>query len=134
MTAGAALLLSVGCGKQVELSPVSGVVTDGDKPLNEVMIYFMPDPGTPGGMSRAITDEQGRFTLTYTGDEGGTGAVVGLHVVTMEDLASENFRGSGPPPTPRIPPAMMQVGGTPLKFEIGEGDQTIEIDISKYDS
>ncbi|WP_404307046.1 hypothetical protein [Neorhodopirellula lusitana] len=91
----------------------------------------MPDPqkGNDGAMSRAITDEEGRYTLIFTGDGSTPGAVVGWHCVTLEDLASENFRGAGKPPAPRVGGVYMDPSHTPLKFEVVEGEQTIDLKV-----
>lgn len=121
-----------GCSSSIKKGEVSGVITQGDEPLDSVMVYFMPDPEqqTAGNASWAITDEEGRYVLEYQGEEGGSGAAVGWHRVTIEDLVPENFRGRGAPPRPRVTPAMMDPSKTPFRYEVVEGEQTIDIDVN----
>lgn len=125
------LLLAVGCGDTTSLAPVSGVITKDGEPLDNTMVYFMPDPekGNDGSMSRAITNNEGRYSLIFMGDGTTPGAVVGWHCVTLEDLASENFRGAGRPPEPRVGGAYMNPSDTPLKVEVIEGEQTIDLEV-----
>lgn len=124
-------LLLVGCGDGVETAPVAGIVTRSGEPLDQVMVYFMPDPeqGGQGAYSSAITDDQGRYELTYNGDPRGPGAAVGSHRVTLEDMKPENHRGPGPPPESRVPQAMTETWQTPLKYEVEPGEQEINIDV-----
>ncbi|MFG0288210.1 MAG: hypothetical protein ACF8CQ_08550 [Rhodopirellula sp. JB044] len=125
------LLLLMGCNDSASLAPVSGVVTKNGEPLDNTMVYFMPDPekGNDGSMSRAITDEEGRYSLIFTGDGTTPGAVIGWHCVTLEDLASENFRGAGKPPEPRVGGVYMDPSHTPLKVKVVDGEQTIDLDV-----
>lgn len=53
------------CGSGPEIAPVSGTVSRSGKPLEGVMVTFMPDPqqGTDGAISTAITDHDGRYEL-----------------------------------------------------------------------
>lgn len=125
------VLASVGCGSQVELGTVSGTVTKNGKPADSIYVNFMPDPSskTPGAMSTGITDDQGRYELTYEGEERPKGAAVGTHRVVLNDLAPENFRGNGPPPVSRVQPDWMNAGKTPYRFDVEPGDQTIDISL-----
>jgi hypothetical protein len=127
------LLLLTGCGPGVEIGEVTGVVTQGDQPLEQVMVYFMPDPekGNRGKHSTAVTDAAGRYSLTYSGDHPYEGAAVGWHKVTLEDLVPENFRGAGRPPKSRIPDSMTEPWQTSLQFDVKQGRQTIDIQVPK---
>jgi hypothetical protein len=91
--------LSVGCNDDsFQLAEVSGTVTLDGTPLTDAVVVFMPEPrpgnSVVGPFSSASTDSQGRFTLeTRYGDPG---AVVGLHLVTVQyddvdPLAIERF-------------------------------------------
>ncbi|EMI52475.1 hypothetical protein RSSM_06098 [Rhodopirellula sallentina SM41] len=110
---------------------MTGVVTKDGEPLGSVMVFFMPDPekGNDGSMSRATTDSEGRYSLVFTGDGSTPGAVVGWHCVTVEDIASENFRGAGRPPEPRVGGVYMDPSHTPLKVEVVDGEQTIDLEV-----
>lgn len=53
-----------GCGNSgVELVPFSGVVREGNKPVSNALVKFIP---TEGRESFARTDENGQFELMYT--------------------------------------------------------------------
>src|SRR5256885_11248434 len=57
------------------LAPVSGKVTMDGKPLPKASVRFQPDKG--GGDSYGTTDDQGNYTLRWTGNQAGAdGAVV----------------------------------------------------------
>jgi hypothetical protein len=79
-------LLAVGCGGGPNLAPVSGVVTVDGKPYPNAVVSFQPlaQPGsTDTGMgSSAVTDENGRYTLTTI--DGKNGATVGKHKVRIQ--------------------------------------------------
>lgn len=73
-----------GCGGS-RIVPVSGVVTLDGKPYKNAIVSFQPkatdnDPN-PGRGSVGITDENGRYTLSYDGKE--PGAVVGKHWIRI---------------------------------------------------
>lgn len=74
------VLACVGCGGGANLGPVSGTVTLDDQPLARATVTFMPDGG--GGASFGETDSEGRYTLTHS--EGGSGAVIGTHTISIE--------------------------------------------------
>ena len=90
-----ATVAMVGCsGPAVELVEVEGIVTVGDQPLDGVRIVFSPDheKGNIGVSSHAMTDENGKYVLTYKGEGGGQGAQVGWHRITVFDLKIEDAR------------------------------------------
>ena len=78
--------LVIGCSRQPQLAEVKGQVLMKGKPLGNVKVDFHPDPdqGTSGPGSSGTTDEQGKFTLTYS--NGKPGAIVGHHRVIVTDL------------------------------------------------
>jgi len=127
----AVCVFMVGCNSGVELGTVTGTVTVGGEPADSILVNFMPDPDTqtPGAMSTAITDEQGRYQLTYEGEDRPKGAAVGTHRVIVNDLIPENFRGQGRPPASRVKPEWMLAGKTPFRFEVKSGDQEIDISL-----
>jgi hypothetical protein len=78
------LFFLAGCGGP-RIAPVSGVVLLDGKAYPNAVVSFQPigseaNPN-PGRGSTGITDEQGRFTLTYDGSQ--NGAVVGMHRVRI---------------------------------------------------
>jgi hypothetical protein len=81
---GLVVLFLAGCsgGKVVS---VSGVVKLNGQPYKNAVVSFQPigseaDPN-PGRGSAGVTDENGRFTLTYDGEK--PGALVGKHRVRI---------------------------------------------------
>jgi hypothetical protein len=72
-------LVLAGCNSGPRLVKVSGTVTHGGEAVPFVTLYFEPDEGRA---STAMTDAQGRFTLSYTAKE--EGAVAGHHKVHVE--------------------------------------------------
>ena len=85
---GVVFLAAAGCGG-VDAVPVSGTVTVGDVPLENVAVNFTPiaSEGAEGPGSSAVTDAQGRFALRTIGDRRARGAVVGKHRVTLSERA-----------------------------------------------
>ncbi|MEM9644920.1 MAG: hypothetical protein AAF989_07990 [Planctomycetota bacterium] len=125
------LVLAVGCGNETELASVTGTVTFNGEPADSILVNFMPDPEkqTEGGMSSAITDDEGRFELSYQGEGKGKGAAVGFHRVVVNDLVPENFRGAGAPPESRVAPDLMSASRTRLRLEVKPGEQQFEIEL-----
>lgn len=82
-------LFAAGCGKEPPLVKVSGKVTHNGKPVPGLFLNFEPDNGRP---SWAITDREGRFTLSCFEDN--DGAVVGSHrvYVSIKDEGQEEMR------------------------------------------
>ena len=119
----------VGCsGSQFEFAEVEGVVTQDGQPLPEVKITFSPDPErvtTPARASHAVTDENGRFRLKYSGPETEFGAQVGWHFVTALDFKAENSRDN---PIPvRIAAKYSQAAKSDLEFEVKASEAPQEI-------
>jgi len=86
-----ALLLG-GCGGPggPELCPVTGTVLYHDKPVEGAVVAFRGERALKLAIGR--TDSQGRFKLTT--NEGGDGAVVGKHKVTVSKFIVEGGAGS----------------------------------------
>ncbi len=81
-----ALLLLSGCQRAPDkLVKVEGTITLEGKALPNVSISFLPDPfaGTLGPRSTATSDANGNYTLMC--DNQKEGAVVGAHLVVVED-------------------------------------------------
>lgn len=132
-----AVVSVLGCGEPAPVTgKVTGVVTSGGKPLAGVSVLFTPEGsgGKSGPASGAITDDEGRYALVYTlpnndnlaSPQVNDGAVVGKHVVTLADykMMEEML-----PPPGRVPPAYLETATSPLRFEVKEGKQTIDITI-----
>lgn len=81
---GGLIMLTAGCGKPAaELPPlgqVAGVITLNGKPLPKAAVFFVPTEAEDQA-SNAVTDETGRYEVTYDADH--AGAVVGSHRVEI---------------------------------------------------
>jgi hypothetical protein len=76
-----------GCGTTYKTAPVSGRVTLDGKALGHATVMFIPVAGSGDkGLlpsSSALTDEDGRYSLTLNSGGNGNGAVVGKHNVVI---------------------------------------------------
>lgn len=113
----------VGCGgTKVEIAEVSGTVTMNGQPLEEVKVTFAPDPEQMtevGKASHAITDENGKYRLKYSGDQAEFGAQVGVHRITALDIMAENSRDN--PISVRIHRKYKVASKTDLTYEVKSG-------------
>jgi hypothetical protein len=79
------LLVLAGCTREIRIKivPVTGILKYKGKPVAHAHIEFSPERGRP---SSGVTDEEGRFKLTY--DTRHEGAIVGKHQVSIVPLPS----------------------------------------------
>lgn len=132
--AGLFCLTVTGCTSSPPRGEVEGVVRSGGKPLANVLVTFLPDAdqGGQGRRSSGKTDAEGRYRLQ--GEDGKPGAVVGRHRVVIEDLAiyaaprSSDGTLLAKPPI-RFASEMTDPLRTPLRREVKEGPQTIDLDL-----
>ncbi|WP_437194285.1 carboxypeptidase regulatory-like domain-containing protein [Planctomicrobium sp. SH527] len=77
-----AFLFSSGCSGNSaghpDVGAVSGVVTLDGAPLADAIVEFSPESGRP---SSALTDAEGRYSLTYLDNV--SGALLGTHTVRI---------------------------------------------------
>jgi len=132
----ALVLVAVGCGPGgPKTVPVTGKVTIGGQPANNVSVSFIPeDPSLPTASGSV---QNGSYTL-YTGVEGKPGAVVGNYKVTLASqggMGAEAYKkaseGGGVPGVSDLPfPAeYADPTKTPLKKEVKAGGGTIDIEV-----
>src|SRR6516165_10077980 len=76
----ACLLVSSGCGGSEKVVSVTGTVTHNGKPVEGIIVSFVPQAQTKTGPSTGETDEKGKYQLTVA-STGSSGAVVGNHKV-----------------------------------------------------
>lgn len=85
-------LLISGCGGATvevpELSPVSGIVTLDEKPIEGVLIIYVPENGIPGDGSVALTDAEGKYTLKHR--SGQPGIQAGQYAVTFSKFVMKD--------------------------------------------
>jgi hypothetical protein len=108
----------VGCGSDVEMAPVHGVVTMNDKPVGNVLVVFQPQaaPGkieAPTRPSMATADDQGRYQLSTKVE--GDGAAVGTHSVSIAAASGESS-----------PPGKLPSGFT---VEVKSGENSIDLEL-----
>jgi hypothetical protein len=136
-------LASAGCKRPPTYGEVQGTVTLNGKPLDAVMVQFLPDPqkGTKGARSTGMTDAEGHYTLTC--DDQHEGAVVGHHLVYVWDLQTVQTKyerehemeiKNNPKLAPKKPirpikiPTKYAPGSkTPMHLEVKPGEQTIDL-------
>src|SRR5262249_17849369 len=77
------VLAVAGCSSRPRMAEVKGTVKLKGKPLDQIMVEFIPDAAT-GKRSTGTTDENGQYTLVC--DDQRPGAIVGPHRVVLHDL------------------------------------------------
>lgn len=107
-----ALPLTVGCGGDLDVADVSGIVTLDGKPLDNAIVTFSPEDGGPSGIGR--TDDKGFYELYRRGQPG---APIGKHKVMVTSVQENTGSAPSTPPaelTSDSPEYMEQaLGGTP---------------------
>lgn len=122
--------VSAGCGKkEPKIIPVSGVVKVGGQPAANIAVRFMPDgqKDMHGPSSMAITDENGKFTLKC--DNGQTGAAIGWHRVTLDDIAVDRPRQGQPQKNPPRIDGDYSLPHKALEVEVKEGGAEIVLEV-----
>lgn len=135
-----------GCGPAAPvLAPVAGTVTAAGRPLRNVEVVFVPEPGTPGRDCAAYTDTNGRYYVPHD-PALKVGVPVGTHRVLLRDAdlylvppaagvdpeSGEPTR-TGPAVAPgrktsRVPPRYGESAQTPLRgVRVEPGQNTLDI-------
>ena len=129
----ALLIAAVGCGDSgTQLAEVDGTVRMNGKPMAGLLVYFNPEVEekglkSPGRSSYAITDDEGRYSLTYDDPEKPRpGAVLGKHIVVISDprLEDRSIKAKA-----RIPMKYSRLIETPERKEVQPGKQTLDIEL-----
>lgn len=115
------LATSFGCygSEYPNLEPVTGVVTDGGKPMAEVQVRFIPKEGRP---SVGYSNADGEFVLQY--NRGVEGAMRGFHTVRLE-VPVESPKTSNPNAVPKEP----KVINWPNQIEVTSGLAPVTFDL-----
>jgi hypothetical protein len=137
-----ATLAVAGCSKTSKIVPVSGTVKLNGRPYKNAVVSFQPigtaENPNPGRGSSGVTDENGRYTLIYDGEQ--PGAYTGKHRVRiatqLSSLKSSNWTGAGEDPGPVDPrqiPDPIPVNWnerSTVEFEVpGRGTDAADFDI-----
>lgn len=128
-----ALVLATGCGRKLpDLGEVTGQLSLDGKPLDEVQVEFFPDPekGNPAQSSAAETDQAGQFMLVFTGGGGKRGVPVGWNRVVLQDFKAMNSRDN--PIGPRFGPEFSTAFETPIRLEVKQGKQVLNIELRDF--
>lgn len=141
---GIALFVACGCGKSSPvIVPTEGVVLLNGKPLPNASVTFMPmiDHFGAEAYSSAVTDDNGKFTLTcHYNDQ--PGAAVGKHVVLVTEAPlPDKMRGVqdsrvvdayqaklGNRP---IPATYASAGKSPIRIDIAQGQQSVTVELTR---
>ena len=129
----------IGCGQSgPAVHPVSGTVTVGGKPVQNVQVTFMPtEPSRP--IASGNVDADGRYVLT-SGATNRSGAVAGAYKVVLSQLdgasqqeldARYTSGTGGPPPVPKaaFPDEYKSAETSPKQVDVAAGSNTINIEI-----
>ncbi len=128
----AMLVAMIGCGPGGPATvPVSGKITIGGQPANNVSISFIPE--TAGNPTASGAATNGTYTL-YTGVDGKPGAVVGKYKVTLAAQGGTDeaaYRSGKAPGTAALPfPAdYADPAKTPLTKEVTASGGAIDLEI-----
>jgi hypothetical protein len=141
----ACLLAGAGCGPSgPQIVPVEGKLTLDGKPLDNVLVEFLPEPEAGVGARRSFgrTGTDGVFHLRYDDQKGGdmpSGAVVGSHRVLLTDLnpLGTEFLGrkaDDSKPRPGAKPARFgkeysDIAQPKFRKTVGPGATTITIEL-----
>ncbi|MFO0821437.1 MAG: hypothetical protein U1A77_26070 [Pirellulales bacterium] len=137
----AAVLMTVataaGCGSSsIPFGQVDGRVTMDGQPVQDVVVVFVPQANGAGAAARSFgqPDPAGRFQLKT--DQGQAGAVVGEHVVILEDLGPYSAPRTEDgtllkPYVPRFPATYSDPVRSPWKVSVAAGSQTIELEVKR---
>lgn len=110
-----------GCGQRLpyEVVPFSGTVTYEGKPVANLSVFFEPETGRP---STGATDDNGRFTMTYTVKLDGVQKGKGKFYFEVPVMIGEDAS-----PMARIIREKYGPSSTPLVFDIQKPENNFEI-------
>jgi len=123
---------TTGCGQgnRLETAPVHGTVTLDGEPLKMGSVIFTPENGRS---AKSQIREDGTYQLgTY---EEADGAILGKHKVVIQARPKLQGESKGAPLIPRygpsvIPETYADQETSPLEFEVVEGPNEINIELS----
>ena len=83
------LIFLTGCKKGDGNIFVTGTITQGGQPLEDVRVLFMPDGNASGEGAGGRTDKDGKYVLTTTSGKEGSGTKPGEYRVTLSKIVLE---------------------------------------------
>ena len=117
-----------GCGgtaTEVPLGTVTGTVTRNGQPVASVSVQFSPEGG--GRSSQGVTDEQGKYQLSY--DVYNTGAQVGKHSVAITPILMGPDDAEPRKPSKDEEQIIQKYGKGGLSAEVKAGANTIDFQV-----
>ena len=103
----AVLVIFQGCAKNpLGAVKVTGTVTLDGKPEEGVRVAFCPQSET-GRECFGLTDDQGKFDLTISGTEVGSGAIPGEYSIELTKIFKEKLGPDALPPS--VPPPLVHL-------------------------
>jgi hypothetical protein len=110
------MLVASGCGGGTDLGAVTGQVTKSGQPQAKLWVRFAPAAG--GRPAEAVTDNEGRYELSYTGKK--KGALVGPQRVSIMSGGEIDGRGNELSPRKEVYSGEVEVesGSNEFNFEI----------------
>ena len=126
-----------------DVVPGGGILTANGKPMNNVEIRFIPtQEGLDGNfIAKGVSDENGKFVLSFPGEDG-SGVVVGENkVILLEGPMPEGARGQSEESQKEavafarglkfrpIPRHYSSLSESPLSFSVTADKSEFEIDI-----
>lgn len=125
-----ALFISIGCGNEMKVAPVSGTLTLDGEPVEQASVVFEPEEG--GRPSFGVTNAQGRYTLAYSRTL--NGAEVGDCVVKITKLSELDENGNKPKEKTSNAPAPGEIPKRylkePIKVTVLPRSNQIDIDLT----
>lgn len=121
-----------GCGNKCGRVNATGRLTYKGKPVPSTYVIFQPvEPGKRA--SHGLTDDDGRFCLTYSRTE--SGVLLGLHKVYLKYFvtAEEELRAIPPKASKELKATIARFsdpGKSRLQYEIQSDGQYIEINLN----
>lgn len=125
-----ALLLVLGCRQDSKLGRVHGTVRLDEKPLTTGTIRFMPEAGRSAA---GKLQSDGTYTLGTYGES--DGALIGVHKVAIiaYEAAGDGrpaYENQGQSSKPLVPKRYMAPGTSGLTFDVKQGDNQADFDLS----
>ncbi|WP_199195067.1 MULTISPECIES: carboxypeptidase regulatory-like domain-containing protein [Pirellulaceae] len=124
----AGLAFAVGCGGggDPDVVGVTGTVTMDGEPLPNATVVFVSGQGRPSG---AITDEEGKYELNYTGNQRGARIGPNKVQITTAQGPTETMEGEPVAAVPEIVPVKYN-DQSELEFEVtADGENVADFDL-----
>lgn len=113
--------LAGGCSPE-DKAFVSGRITLAGKPLDNVLLMFVPESGPSSG---GVTNADGRYELA-SGPRLGKRVFTGRCTVSLTEPSTDPDK---PPPPPRFHPRYLSTESSGLECELKAGSNVVDFDV-----